>query len=71
MKAMVKKHGRFKTMEEFFEALESMKVREEAVFEGIDNPEIEVVDDLIYVKPHYRTVNGKKVKVRGYYRRRR
>ena len=69
MKVMVKKFGRFKNMDEFFEAIESMKVGEEVVFEGIENPEIEVVNDLIHVKSYYRTVNGRRIKVKAYYRR--
>ncbi len=67
MKVMVKKYGGFKNMDEFFEAIESMKVGEEVVFEGIENPEIVV--DRIHVKSHYRTVNGKRIKVKAYYRR--
>jgi len=41
----IKKFGRFKTIDEFIEALKTLKVGEGAVFEGIDDVEIEVVDD--------------------------
>jgi len=42
---MVKKFGKLKNMDQFFKILENMKPGDEAIIDGIENVEIEIVDD--------------------------
>lgn len=45
------------------------KPREETEFKNAEFVSV-FASDLVYIKPHYRKVKGRRVYVRGYYRRR-
>ncbi|MEM4565404.1 MAG: hypothetical protein QXD49_02245 [Archaeoglobaceae archaeon] len=45
------------------------KPREETEFKNAEFVSV-ITSDVVYIKPHYRKVKGRRVYVRGYYRRR-